>query len=574
MIPAHTYVEDAMKHHYAAKQNGSKIMTIQNRAFVEPEDMPDSIIKNKQLGRVKKSRSRRFGTVNDWREQRYDQTDRLKSIPDSINDPSYLIGSTFSGGNCSFSKADAVEAGLFDEEFNAYGAEDTEFGIRLYEHFNNKLNEPLFFVPVDTTAYHLEHGGSMNSRMPEEARELFWNKVNEVRARAVDPRPEVSVYIPCYNQKKYIEKALASINKQKGFDLSQLEVVIGEDGSKDGTREVLKRIQRDYQGSLKIRIVDDGKNHGMAENTNRTIQACRGEYIIQLDADDEFLPNAIHSLTTVLKANPHASLAFGDCIDRNVLTGETKPHWSCNEFTEEWYEEKDRHRDEIVDLLRKGMRLHHPRMFRREHFFKTEGVTPTLENAVDYDLYLKLAEVGAPIHVQEPLYVYNTNHGTNTSFKQSNLQKANGEIVKKTSRSRDSARRRKEVYLIEEGKNPERTKHFNLAYPDLRLSELYEVWQKDEQRQKGTPLYESTIRELERVVSFFRWIHPKVARKQLALLQQLEPNNPAGIYYQATFLHSDGDSGEALETIKKVRNPSARTLEEMIRQSITVTEVA
>ena len=564
MIMSHTYLEDVMKWHYAAKQAGTSVMTTQDRAFVEPEDMSDELIAARKLDEVKTSPSRRFGDKKDWRHARYEQSDRLKNIPEGVADKPYFVGSTFSGGNCSFKRADAFEAGLFDEEFTDYGAEDTEFGVRMYDHFNVKLGKPLYFIPVDTTAYHIEHGGSMESQMGEKQKQLFWKKIAEARAKRVAPIPEVSVYVPCYNQAEFVEDAIASIAEQN-FDLSKLEVVIGEDGSTDGTKQILSRLQREYAGELQIRVIDDGKNHGMAENTNRTIQACRGKYVIQLDPDDELLPNAVGSLYEVLKSNPHAGTAFGDCVDRDVATGKTRPHWSCAEFTTEWYRNNSgSSKGQILKTLRAGMRIHHPRMFSREHFFRTEGVTPTLENAVDFDLYIKLAEVGAPIHRRERLYTYNVNHGGNTSDKRG-LQMANGEVVKEASVMRENpARTRKEVYIVDDTSGRERTQHFDLVDPTFRERELSKMWREGDSSKHGTPTYKALVSELERTVSFFRWVNPEVAKKQLDTLLRINPNSNTGKYFQATYLLHEGKTAKAQQVISQVRGPSARSLEARI----------
>ncbi len=567
MIPEHTYVENVMKQHYAAQQQGARIMTTQDRAFVELDQNPDldQKIKQKQLSQVKRSTSRRFGTAQDWRHERYRETNNLKSLPNNIEDPTYVIGTTISGGNCSFSRSDAFEAGLFDEDFNQWGAEDSEFGLRLYEHFNNKLGEQLFFIPVKTTAYHLEHGGRINTQKTQKSTDLFWDKVDQFRAKKVSPRPDVSIYIPCYNQIQFIEKALKSIANQT-YNHSKLEVVIGEDGSNDGTRDLLYKLQKSYQQQLTIRIVDDKKNHGMASNTNRTIQACRGEYIIQLDPDDELLPTAISTLHRGMQNYPRASVVFGDCIDHDIQTGEERPHWSCNEFTPQWYKTNPAVKPkDLIDILRTSMRIHSPRMFRRDSFFQTEGVNPNLENAVDYELYSKLIEVGIPIHIKQPLYLYNMNHGGNTSNK-GKLQLANDRVVKKYSTLRHTLQPQKQVYIIPQESKKTRIQRYDLNHPTARREALYETWRTQEHAQQNTKLYQSLITELEHLVSFFRWMTPEVANQELTLLQQLDPANPAGLYFQATFLDSQGKKQQALDILRKIthKSPSTSQLEQRI----------
>lgn len=563
MIVNHRYIEDVMKWQYAAKKKGVGIVTIQDRAFVEPKDMDERLIREKRLHHAKRSPSRRFGTVHDWRKGHYDDTNRLKRIPPKERGPVYFVGSMISGGNCSFSKADAFEAGLFDESFTSYGAEDTEFGIRLYDYFT-RLNERRFFIPVNTTAYHIEHGSSMASRKDQRADEFFQRKVREAMARPVPPRPEVSVYIPCYNQERFIEKAIESVARQKNVDTSKLEVVVGEDGSTDRTKAVLERLQRQYAGRLAIRVISDGKNYGMAENTNRTIRACRGKYILQLDPDDELLPEAVSKLSAALDAHPDASVAFGDCLDRDARTGVTTPHWSCAEFTPEWYAQNPHAtKKTLADIVRRGMRIHAPRMFRRNSFYETEGVNPNLENAVDYDLCMKLCEVGKPIHVRQPLYIYNVEHGENTSRKRE-LQRVNGKMVGVWSAERASTQRRKEVYIQSDSRE---IRYFDIRHPSERLEQLVDhMNQPDKPYSPG--LRSAAVREAEHLVSFYRWVFPDIAREQLQVLLHLDPTSNTGRYYHATFLESERRFSEALREIQKVQGPTARALEARVQQAV------
>jgi|GEM_PF-6776619 len=578
MIPEHSYVENVMKWHYAAKQYGTKIMTTQDRAFVELDQNQDldQKIKQKKLSTLKRSKSRRFDKIEDWRHPRYRETDNLKEVSSSKHyTEAEVIGTTISGGNCSFSRADAFEVGLFDEDFKKYGAEDSEFGLRLYVHFNERRKQQLFFIPVlNSTAYHLEHGKKITEKKKEEYNALFWEKIDKYRKTKTPPPPDVSVYIPCYNQVNFIENALESIVNQT-FDTKKIEVVIGEDGSTDGTRQLLYQLQQEYKGTLNIKIVDDCRNHGMASNTNRTIQACKGEYIIQLDPDDELLPTAIATLHSGMQNYPNASIVFGDCIDNDRTTGTQKPHWSCQEFTPQWYTQNPNVKPkDLIDILHTSMRIHSPRMFRRDSFFQTEGINPNLQNAVDYELYAKLVEVGIPIHIKQPLYIYNLNHGANTS-RNGRLQLANDRVVKRSTKIRNAPQPRKEIYLVEESNTKRRTKCFDINHPLERYNSLYQVWDTEEQQDTSTKLYSTIVEELQSVVSFFRWVQPTIAQQALDQLLDLEPQNNTGLYYQATFLETQGQKQQALDTIRQIQNkgPSTLALEARLEQELKVQKV-
>ena len=362
---------------------------------------------------------------------------------------------------------------------------------------------------------------------------------------------------------------------QQAFDLNIVEVVIGEDGSTDRSKEVIERIQQRYNHSLNIRVVDDGKNHGLAENTNRTIQACRGKYIVQLDPDDELLPEAINSLYTALERNKKTSLAFGDCMDVDDVTGQQKPHWSCPEFTPEWYKQhRAVSKKTLATILESGMRIHHPRMFRREAFFQTDGISPNLQSAVDYDLYSRLVEIGNPYHLKAILYDYHHNHGRNTS-NEGKLQIANDRVVKRMIQARDG-KKAKAVYIIDESESRPRSKCFDLNNPTTRSEVLYTTWKNDEHQEYGTKLYHAMINELESIVGFFRWVNPKVSRTELDLLLKLQPNSNVGNYYLATFLYSQGDKQKALQALRSImqKGPSALALEQRIIEEIKQRAVA
>lgn len=98
--------------------------------------------------------------------------------------------------------------------------------------------------------------------------------------------PIVSVILPCYNAEKYLCQCLDSILAQT---LGALEVICVDDGSTDGTGEILRR----YASSDgRIRIVNQ-RNAGAGAARNVGAQLARGEYLSFLDADDFFEPDML-----------------------------------------------------------------------------------------------------------------------------------------------------------------------------------------------------------------------------------------------------------------------------------------
>lgn len=93
---------------------------------------------------------------------------------------------------------------------------------------------------------------------------------------------KLSVQVVTYNHERYIEQSIRSALMQKtNFDF---EIVIGEDLSKDRTREICRRLAAEFP--KQIRLLEREKNLGMHENHRQTYFACRGEYIAMLEGDD------------------------------------------------------------------------------------------------------------------------------------------------------------------------------------------------------------------------------------------------------------------------------------------------
>ncbi|MFN6481896.1 MULTISPECIES: glycosyltransferase family 2 protein [unclassified Nostoc] len=93
---------------------------------------------------------------------------------------------------------------------------------------------------------------------------------------------KVSVLMLAYNHEQFISQALDSILMQQvNFDY---EIVIGEDCSKDNTRNILIGYQQKHPD--KIRLLLPNTNLGMHDNFIQTFKACQGDYIAILEGDD------------------------------------------------------------------------------------------------------------------------------------------------------------------------------------------------------------------------------------------------------------------------------------------------
>ena len=113
--------------------------------------------------------------------------------------------------------------------------------------------------------------------------------------------PTVSACIICYNQRKFIYKAIeGALNQKVSYPY---EVVIGDDCSTDGTLEICREYKRKYPG--KIRLIERAQNHGINFNWRDTIQYCQGEFVGLCEGDDYWIdPLKIQKQVEFLKGKP------------------------------------------------------------------------------------------------------------------------------------------------------------------------------------------------------------------------------------------------------------------------------
>jgi glycosyltransferase involved in cell wall biosynthesis len=113
----------------------------------------------------------------------------------------------------------------------------------------------------------------------------------------------VSVLIPTYNRGYAIHRAIDSALAQ---DCESIEILVIDDGSTDGTRELIR--QR-YQGDPRVRYFYKD-NGGVSSARNLGIRECRGEFLAFLDSDDWWLPGKLALQLAGLRLVPEAGMIW------------------------------------------------------------------------------------------------------------------------------------------------------------------------------------------------------------------------------------------------------------------------
>ena len=129
--------------------------------------------------------------------------------------------------------------------------------------------------------------------------------------------PAVSVIIPVYNMENYIAQCLDSVINQT---LREIEIICVDDGSTDGTPEILRNFAAKDD---RIHIITQD-NRGAGAARNRGLETARGEALSFLDADDFFEPEMLETAFRKMKET-EAQLVVIDSDQYNDDTGEYEP---------------------------------------------------------------------------------------------------------------------------------------------------------------------------------------------------------------------------------------------------------
>ena len=204
---------------------------------------------------------------------------------------------------------------------------------------------------------------------------------------------KVSVVIPVHNGERYLSQAIESVLAQTHRDL---ELLIVDDGSTDGSRAVAERYARE---DARVRVLAQ-PNRGVAAAGNRGLEEARGEWVARLDADDLFLPDKLERQLAFVRRHPDVSIAgtLGHFIDARgrvlgLVNGE-------GPFTRAEFEAMAA-RGEPVFFVHSSTLMH------RETVLAAGGYREQFIQAEDIDLWLRVAERGhLLLKMPEPLVLY------------------------------------------------------------------------------------------------------------------------------------------------------------------------
>lgn len=128
--------------------------------------------------------------------------------------------------------------------------------------------------------------------------------------------PLVSVAIITYNQKDYLKECIESILCQ---DYKNIEIIIADDCSTDGTQIMLKEYDFNYPNKFVLKL--STKNQGITKNSNLAHFACSGKYIAWMGGDDLMLPGKIKKQVDFFESHNECAICYHNL---DVFDSDTK----------------------------------------------------------------------------------------------------------------------------------------------------------------------------------------------------------------------------------------------------------
>ncbi len=208
-------------------------------------------------------------------------------------------------------------------------------------------------------------------------------------------RPKISVCIVAYNHERYIADCLSSVLGQR-VD-AELEILVGDDCSTDGTRQIISEYAQRYPQL--IRPTFHPKNFGGCHNYQSLIEQSSGDYVAHLDGDDYWLPGKLQSQITMLSGRPECVAIFSNAI---VMRENGEIFGMFNNAIPTSFD--------LDFLLAEGNFLNHSSMLYRQRL-KSE-ILSIHGPYVDYKVNLRFAQQGLLCHTNQVHVVYRIGSAT------------------------------------------------------------------------------------------------------------------------------------------------------------------
>jgi glycosyltransferase involved in cell wall biosynthesis len=210
-----------------------------------------------------------------------------------------------------------------------------------------------------------------------------------------DRQPLVSIITPAYNRQSLIEETILSVI---GQDYPNVEYLVLDDGSSDGTLSVIKK----YENRLKY---ENHPNIGETRTVNRGFKLVQGDIVGVVNSDDPLLPGAVHAAVELMMRRPEVVVAY--------------PDWEMIDSQGDVIQHVETYEYDYLDMLRWHHCLPGPgTFFRKSVIEKIGGRDEQFRYVADFDFWLRAGLLGPFARIPQTLATFRWHEGGASSNSQ------------------------------------------------------------------------------------------------------------------------------------------------------------
>ena len=198
---------------------------------------------------------------------------------------------------------------------------------------------------------------------------------------------KISLVTPSFNQGRFIARTIDSVLAQHGD--FELDYTVIDGGSTDDTLDIL----RSYGTRIRWRSERDA---GQVDAINKGLRGTTGDVVGWLNSDDVLLPRALERVAAAFAANPRTEWVHGRCLIIDEHDREVR-RWITA------YKHFRSQRHTFENFLTENYVSQMAAFWRRGVHDEIGFLDPAIKLAFDYDLFLRLAQRGAPVYIEHSL---------------------------------------------------------------------------------------------------------------------------------------------------------------------------
>lgn len=233
-------------------------------------------------------------------------------------------------------------------------------------------------------------------------------------------RPKFSIFTTCYNTWEKFDRVYNSLLSQK---LKDWEWVILDDTPQNKTRNHFDFLKEKCKNENRIRLYCRSENSGNIGNVkNEAISLCRGKYLLELDHDDEILPDCLSDATEVFEKNDDVGFIYmdftniyenGDNFKYSDFMCKGYGGYYCQKYNDKWVNVYITPNINNITLSALVCCPNHPRIWRRSVLQELENYSEILPICDDYEILLKTAINTKIVKINKLGYIQYMNDNNN-----------------------------------------------------------------------------------------------------------------------------------------------------------------